>query len=87
MAPTLWGVIAVLLGGSLAAAQPVNDDCASATVIGSSPFTDEVDTSLATLEGAEPAAQGCTIAGNSIWYRVTAGGSDVNLGHRLGVSP
>ena len=71
-------LVALLGWAATAGAQPANDDCANATVIGSLPFADEVDTTLATLEGGEPAST-CAPAGNSIWYRFTAGPTDVNL--------
>jgi hypothetical protein len=60
-----------------AQAQPANDDCANATVIGVIPFTDAVDTTTATLEpGDPPLRSGCDFgnrtAENGVWYRYTA---------------
>jgi hypothetical protein len=70
-------VAAVLCVGAGARAQPANDDCANATVIGAIPFTDAVDTTTATLEpGDPPLRRGCDFgnrtAENGVWYRYTA---------------
>lgn len=78
---------AVILAGTVlvfaappASAQPANDDCANATVIGSLPFTETVDTSTATNDGdTSPETPSCSNRENSIWYQYTAGASDVIL--------
>lgn len=79
MARLPWGLgaLASLLAATVAGAQPANDDCANATVIGSLPFTDEVDTSLATNEGGEPSSA-CS-GGANVWYVLPPAGSDRNV--------
>lgn len=70
----------LLACASLALAQPANDDCANATVIGSLPFTEMVDTSTATNDGDTSAGtSSCANRPNSIWYEFTAGADDVIL--------
>ena len=57
------------------AVAPSNDDMASATVVGSLPYTDTVDTTDATLEGLEPTYDcGYTMAA-TVWYSYTPGTS------------
>ena len=51
------------------AAPPNNDDIASATVIGSLPYTDSVDNTEATLDPNEPRA--CNDLSRTIWYSFT----------------
>jgi hypothetical protein len=64
-----------------ARAQPANDDCADATVIGALPFSDAVDTTAATTEAGDPAFECDGVdrgqAARSVWYRYTSpdGGS------------
>ena len=79
MARALRGLVAppLLLAAAVAGAQPANDDCANATVIGSLPFTDEVDTSLATTEPGDPS--GACTGGANVWYVLPAIGSDRNV--------
>jgi len=69
---TLVGLLA-----TTALAQPANDDCANATVIGSLPFTEMLDTSTATNDGDASAGGGCPARDHSVWYRITAGASDM----------
>jgi hypothetical protein len=48
---SIWPAsLAVAVAASAALAQPVNDDCANATVITTLPFTDAQDVSAATTE-------------------------------------
>lgn len=70
--PLIFGtaiIAAVLAAATLAVAQPPNDDCASATVIGALPFVDAIDTSLAT-NGVDDQVHSCTGAldANTVWY-------------------
>jgi hypothetical protein len=69
--------VALLLVAGVVQAQPANDDCASATVIGSLPFTDAVDVSLATPEAGDPS--GACTGGPNVWYVLPAVGSDRNV--------
>lgn len=59
-----------------AGAQPANDDCAAATLIGSVPFTDTIDTTTATTEPGDPLIDcgdfPASVKGKSAWYRYTA---------------
>jgi len=68
--------LALVASAGLARAQPANDDCADATVIGSLPFTDTVDTSAATTEAGDPVIdcdqQSFGQSTKSVWYRFTA---------------
>jgi len=67
---TLAAALAMLVMPATAdAAPPVNDDFANATVISSLPFSDTVDNSEATSEGAEP--QVCAFATQTVWYSFT----------------
>jgi len=79
MARARWGLVALalLLAATVAGAQPANDDCANATVIGALPFTDEVDTSLATDEVGEPTSS-CDHS-KHVWWVLPASGSDRNI--------
>ena len=81
------GIVSCAVGVALAMvaapvrAQPANDDCAAATVVTSLPFTETVDTSLATTEVGEPTPS-CLFSGSgqTIWYAWTNGSSeDVRL--------
>lgn len=54
---------------ALALAAPTNDNFANATVIGSLPFSDTVDTTTATTEPDEP--QNGSYISQSIWYAIT----------------
>jgi hypothetical protein len=71
----LAGVLLALAGIAIAspstalAAPPSNDNFAAATVIGSLPFTDTVDNTLATTEPGEPFAF-CGIP-QTVWYSFT----------------
>ena len=58
----------ILAHRGLALAQPVNDACGTATVVGSLPFTDTEDTTAATV-GPEDAL-GCA-GSKSVWYAFT----------------
>src|ERR1043166_8967380 len=49
-------------------AQPPNDACDRATVVGTLPFTDVVDTSDATRTPSDPTS--CNAGGHTVWYRV-----------------
>jgi hypothetical protein len=66
------GLALALVGLTPALAAPLatNDDIGNATVIGSIPFTDTVDTSAATTAPDEPAS--CFTAGSTVWYSFTA---------------
>jgi len=72
-------VLALTLSGALGVhAQPANDDCANATVIGAVPFADVLDVSAATQEAGDPAFR-CETGlpatppyPNTVWYRYTA---------------
>lgn len=73
--PTLfWPIISialVLAGARLAlAAPPSNDDVNAATVIGSLPFTDTIDTTEATTA---PDDLACFQSGATVWYQFTPG--------------
>ena len=82
--PSKYQLISLLSGVLLMAsgsafAQPVNDDCAAATVIPSSapvpPYTNSVDATNATLDPADPLLT-CNAAGNddgnqTVWYQYT----------------
>lgn len=74
------GTIAMALGlfvgaAGIAAAQPANDECASATVIPSLPFSASLDASAATTNPADPLLP-CPfqlpIGDGSVWYTYTA---------------
>jgi hypothetical protein len=71
----------LLAWSSVAFAQPANDDCANATVISAAslPFSELVDTSTATNDGDVSAGGSCGATDHSVWYRFTAGASDVRL--------
>jgi len=75
-------LVATLGCVAIAAAQPANDDCANATVIGSLPFSDlGVDMTTATTEAGDPAPTGLCggVGTNSIWYRLPAGAPETLL--------
>ena len=68
--------VALLLAGALAAAaQPVNDDCANASVIGALPFSASLNTSTATSEPDDPPLH-CNFdfdeGTRTVWYSYTA---------------
>ena len=53
-----------------------NDTCASATVIGTPPFANAIDTTQATTDPADPFGScACGQNGHSVWYQFTAGRS------------
>ncbi|HVO26808.1 MAG TPA: hypothetical protein VMW56_24625 [Candidatus Margulisiibacteriota bacterium] len=66
-------VALVLIAGARANAQPVNDACTNAIVIGSLPFSDSQDTTSATTELTDPIHPNCTGTqeGFSVWYSFT----------------
>jgi hypothetical protein len=68
--PSVSALLVLLAAAPLASAQPVNDDCANATVITSFPFVDTVDTTTATAEAGEPSD--CGGGDNGVWYRIPA---------------
>jgi hypothetical protein len=69
---SIWPAsLAVAVAASAALAQPVNDDCANATVITTLPFTDAQDVSAATTEPGDPVPP-CGAAPRSVWYRYTS---------------
>ena len=53
------------------AAAPSNDDIASATVVGSLPYSDANNTSEATVEGSEPTYACGNSVGATVWYSFT----------------
>lgn len=65
-------VLLLLLFGLPAYGQPANDECVGATVIGPIPFTDNVDTTTATSNPADPSlscnGNGAQTDGNTVWY-------------------
>jgi hypothetical protein len=61
---------AVTLSATAAWAAPVNDDIGNATVISTLPFTDQVDTSDATLVSGDPATS-CFLPAATVWYTFT----------------
>jgi hypothetical protein len=63
----------------LAAAAPPNDDCSTATVIGSMPFSDSVDTTTATTAPGDPSSCSGGVGTHSVWYRIAAGAPRVLL--------
>jgi len=60
---------------STAAAAATNDNFGSATVVGSLPFTDTVDTTGTTNEPGEP--QSCSYMGQTVWYTFTPAATQV----------
>jgi hypothetical protein len=68
-----WGILLVVLLFCLPVyGQVANDECVTATVISSLPFTDNVNTTLATNNPADPRF-GCNFDGNqtdgnTVWY-------------------
>jgi hypothetical protein len=65
--------LALMLGcADVAIAQPVNDDCGSATVIASLPFADVVDMTTATTDPGDPVSACSGQGTNSVWYRLPA---------------
>lgn len=69
---TCGAALLLLLFGLPAYGQPANDECVGATVIGSIPFTDNVDTTTATSNPADPSlgcnGSGAQTDGNTVWY-------------------
>jgi len=65
-----------MLAANLAAAQPENDDCANATVIGAIPFHDAIAVTDATQEVGDPnfacEASPSGQQAKTVWYRYTA---------------
>src|SRR2546422_3429320 len=67
-----FGMSAVALGvGVRVQAQPVNDDCTTATVIGVTSFNDTVDARSATTGPSFPAFCGCLQKFHDVWYAFT----------------
>jgi thrombospondin type 3 repeat protein len=66
------GTAAITLAiGVRVQAQPVNDECATATVITGSSFTTSVDTSSATAGASFSTNCGCPEKSNDVWYAFT----------------
>jgi hypothetical protein len=68
---TLLVAIGLLPTGQ-ALGQPAHDDCAAATVVTALPFSDEIDTTGATVEVSDP-PQSCALDQpntHSVWYRL-----------------
>jgi PKD domain len=65
----LAGIAALLLPGTAAAIPPTNDNFANATVVGSLPYGDVVNTTDSTTEGGEP--QSCIFMNQTVWYSFT----------------
>jgi len=57
--------VAATTPGAAQAAAPANDDSATATLIGSLPFSDAIDTTEATQTADDPT---CSGAGPTVWY-------------------
>lgn len=79
--PMLMAVFATTLActpspawGQVNLSPVANDTCTGATVIGSPPFGDAIDTTQATTDPADPSG-GCACGqnGRSVWYQFTAG--------------
>ena len=64
-------IISAVVVSPVLVAAPGNDDVASATVVGSLPFTDAVDTTDATVEGSEPSYYCGYQVGATVWYTYT----------------
>jgi hypothetical protein len=82
------GRVALIIGGSVAtagtvsAAPPANDDALDATVIGSLPFVDDVDTTEATTSDEEAALKdqcGAPAMEQGVWYTATPTRSGTGL--------
>jgi hypothetical protein len=71
-AVALAAMMSIVVGGTAAHANPLNDDFANATVISSIPFVQTTDTSGAGNEPGEPDAHVCASVGASIWYSFVA---------------
>jgi PKD domain-containing protein len=65
----------VVIASPIAAAAATNDNFGSATVVGSLPFTDTVDTTGTTNEAGEP--QFCSYMGQTVWYTFTLGATQI----------
>lgn len=79
-----WGTGAGLISfrGQL---RPGNDECGNATEVDSLPFTDNVDTRLATPNANDPQlACGSDNPGNTVWYRFTPARSGTYAVHTFG---
>lgn len=68
---TTAACLALLSAQAALAAPPANDNFASATNIGATPYTDSTSTTEATSEASEPTGL-CGGSGRSIWYKYTA---------------
>jgi hypothetical protein len=66
----LLTAVAVTLSTTAAWAAPVNDDIGNATVISTLPFTDQVNTSDATLVSGDPFTS-CFSPAATVWYTFT----------------
>lgn len=64
-------VLTLTVAAPRAEAQPVNDSCATATVISSLPYTATATTGLATVSAGDPVPT-CGPANNNVWYVYTA---------------
>ena len=71
----LFGVAALLLPGTAAAAPPTNDAFGNAAVVGSLPYSDVVSTTDSTTESGEP--QSCYFMDQTVWYSFTPAASSV----------
>src|SRR5262245_52549330 len=67
-------IVAAAVAGPVApaGAAPPNDECASATVIPSLPFTETIDVSTATGNPTDPPVCGEGPFPQSVWYQYTA---------------
>lgn len=62
----LAGIAALMLPGTAAAIPPANDNFANASVVGSLPYSDVVNTTDSTTESGEP--QSCIFMNQTVWY-------------------
>jgi hypothetical protein len=69
--------VAVAFPASALASPPANDAFASASAIGSLPFTDSVDTSQGTTEAGEPSGGCPSYGGGTVWYTFTPSSNEV----------
>lgn len=76
----LTGLLLVLLPAPASAAPPANDDVGAATVVGTLPFSDTVDTSEATVAAGDLDCSGLEDT-HTVWYTITPQ-TDVVLGLR-----
>lgn len=72
LAIAMAAMVAMVLGGAPARANPANDNFADAKIVPGIPFVETVDTTGATTEPSEPDPfSSCAAAGASIWYVYT----------------